>query len=225
VILLLLTTSAGSSSAQETTDVFRAGSSLRQDTIDGFFGRTIDKIYWEGTQYMCSISPLSPLPGYDTVYNENPRGQAFFTIPVMLEKNYYAWWTVVNRKLFLYGVQSFFEVRDSSHLRRKIHLKDTTVTYLPELDSSFYELDFGKMEKFLNVKASRKLLPSRERKNERYKDGVIHAAWFTGALFLKRFPRDDEPFGSYEYYNEPYFRLDFRKGRLIRATVVTSMSE
>jgi hypothetical protein len=174
---------------------------------------------------MCGISPLSPLSGYDTVYKGFSHCEAFFTIPVMQDKNYYAWWTIVDNKLFLYGVQSFCQVhgRDDSHLRRKVITKDNRERFVTDYDISLYLLDFDRMEKFLNVKLSKELLPSSERKKERYKNGVIHAVWFTGVLFLKRFPRDDEPFGSQEYHDEPFIRLEFDKGHLIKTDVATCM--
>jgi hypothetical protein len=171
----------------------------RHHIASDFFAHTVDEIYWKGTKYMCGFSPLSPLNGYGQVYKDYTDCDIDYGIPMVADKNYAAFWTIIDSMLYLYDMD----------------LICTTQNRLKP--------DPANMEKFLNATFSKNLLPKSDRKDERYKNGVIPAVWFTGTLYVKRFPQEEkgEAFWKEEYRDEKHSRLKFDKGRLTEERLVS----
>jgi hypothetical protein len=177
-----------------------APSTLDETKQSFFFAKTVDNFHWKGTDYMCNISPLSSISGYDTVYNDKEQCRINYGMPMIQDKNYQALWTIINDVLYLYDVV-FMCARDSSSLK----------------------LDYDNIEKFLNAKFLKKSLSKADKKNELYKNGVIPAKWFTGKLYIKRFPKREEYAFGNDYRSEEFLCFVFEKGRLIEEKGVTSM--
>jgi hypothetical protein len=138
---------------------------------------------------MCNISPLSLLNGYEHVYREKDNCETHFAIPKSQDKNYAAYWTIIDSMLYLYDV-----------------------TYECATDSKDYKLNIDNIERFLFKKFSKNLLSESDKKDERFKNGVIHALWFTNTLYIKRLPKDGEDFRDKKYKSEKISRLVFEKG-------------
>jgi hypothetical protein len=166
-----------------------------------FIAETVDKVYWKETSYMCSISPLSSLTGYKSVYKELSDCEVDFDRPVFKDKNYTAYWTIIGNRLYLYDVD-----------------------YLCAFDNDS-KCNLVNIEKFINTKFSKKNLSESDRKDEHLKNGVIPAVWFTGTLYIKRDPNKGEHFWKNEYRNEKFTRLVFDKGHLIEEKTVSNMNE
>jgi hypothetical protein len=166
---------------------------LSQTKIYPFFAETDDDFYWKETRFMCDISPLSLLSSYKYIYEEYGDCEINYGLPMFQDKNYLAFWTIIDSMLYLYDVKN-----DCTH------------------DSSEYNnFKPDNIEKFLNAKFSKDFLPVSERENERFKNGVIPAIWFTDTLYIKRYPKEGEHYWESEYDNESFTRLVFDKGRLM----------
>ncbi|MDR3252643.1 MAG: hypothetical protein LBT35_03660 [Tannerella sp.] len=135
--------------------------SINSALCQNFRANTNDKIYWNGTKYMCSISPLSPLTGYKSVYKELPSCEIESALPIFQDKNYSAWWAIVDNKLYLFDILNICGAISSKE----------------------------NIEKFLNAKFSKNPLPESARKDAYFKNGVIYAEWFTGMISIKRLPK------------------------------------
>jgi hypothetical protein len=169
---------------------------------NNFLANTIDELHWKETGYMCSDSPLSPLTGYKDIYKEKGICEIDYSWPIHQDKNYLTCWTIIDSMLYLYDVKN-------------VCTFDSIEYHNPERKN---------IEKFLHAKFSRNPLPENARRDERYKSGVIPAAWFTGVLYIKRYPEEGELFKDYEKYkNAKFTRLTFNKGRLTEETVVSYM--
>jgi hypothetical protein len=174
---------------------------LCQKNKSYFFARTVDEIYWKDTSYMCSISPLSILTGYESLYRERGICEISFGIPMAQDKNYAAYWTVIDGMLYLCDVK-----------------------YICSSDSNYTPKRNG-IEKFLKTKFSKKNLSKSDSEDERFKKGVIPAVWFSDTLYIKRFPRKDEYAWGRYFKKGKFFRLIFEKGRLTDEKIVSSMGK
>jgi hypothetical protein len=190
--------------------ILSANSVFSQEYRPNFYANTIDELHWKGTSFMCSVSPLSsffslsPSGGYETICKDLPSYHLdYFSLPVSADKNYIAFWTIINKQLYLFNVTGYAPV-DSNHI----------------VDNNIY---FDRIEKFLFMKFSKDNLSKSDRK--RYENGVIPAMWFTDTLYIKRFPNKDEDGLSTEYNNTEFIRLVFEKGILTEEKKVTGMNE
>jgi hypothetical protein len=173
---------------------------LKRSFSSVFFAGTVDNFHWKKTDCMCNISPLSSISGYDTVYNDRESCRINYGIPMRLDKNYQAHWTIINNMLYLYDV-----------------------VYMCARDSSSLNLNHDNIEKFLNTKFSKNILSRADK--ELYKNGVIPAKWFTGKLYIKRFPKREEYAFGNDYQSEEFLCLVFNKGHLIEEKTVSNMNE
>jgi hypothetical protein len=171
----------------------------KNDSIKTFFAKTVDVFFIRDVYYLINISPLSSLSGYKSVYKEEGCIFVNYSGPLVQDKNYDAFWTIIDNKLCLYDVESI----DFSDTKPKLDIKN--------------------MEDFLKTKFSKDNLPESIKKNERFKNGVIPAVWFSDTLYIKRVPRKEEDCWAPDYQYEPFTRLIFKEGRLIGKKTVTSM--
>jgi hypothetical protein len=129
-----------------------------------FFAYTFDEIYWKKTRYMCNTSPLSAYIGirppllsyseyneYKSVYKELPNCEMHSELPRYMEKNYSALWTIIDSILYLYDAD-----------------------YICAFDSGL-KCNLVNIEKFLNTRFSKKSLSGFDKKDKRFKNGVIPA--------------------------------------------------
>jgi hypothetical protein len=166
---------------------------VSQKKIYSFWANTEDDFYWNGTKYLCDVSPLYQLGGYKDVYDGFGDCHHFYGIPKSQDKNYIAFWTIIDDMLLLYDVRKSCAIPESG-------------------DDN---LDAGYIEKFLNAKFSKDFLPIPARKDERFKNGVIPAVWFTDTLYIKRHPDGKKWYDLDKYNKESFTRLTFDKGRLM----------
>jgi hypothetical protein len=178
---------------------------LSQKDTHYFHANTVDGIYWKGRMYMCNVSPLSsyfslsPLGDYKALYDDLPSYHVYTSLPRTADKNYVANWIIINKHLYLFDVGPYITI------------------------DSIINVDISRVEKFLNTKFSKDILPVSDKKDKRFKNGVIPAVWFTDTLYIKRFPNEGEDALENEYKNEKFTRLVFDKGRLIEERTVSNM--
>jgi hypothetical protein len=177
---------------------FSANKSLSQTKIYSFAAHTNDEVYWKDTRYMCDISPLSYFTGYEYVYGDYDICETYSTLPKYPDKNYIAHWTIIDDMLYMYDVKNACAIFENDD---------------DKLDNSFIEM-------FLKVKFSKDFLSETDKKNERLKNGVIPAIWFTDTLYIKRYPKEGENSWRDEYRLESFTRLIFDKGHLIDEELV-----
>jgi hypothetical protein len=162
-------------------------------------------LYWKDTMFMCNDSPLSLFTGYDSVFREyNDCRIDYEGILKVSDKNYYAFWTIIDNMLYLYDVK-YACARDS--IEYKNFKRDS-------------------IETFLNAKFSRDILPKSAKKDEHFKNGVIPAVWFSDTLYIKRNLELREVRESdIEYLNEPFTCLIFKERRFVGEKIVSSMNK
>jgi hypothetical protein len=155
---------------------------------------------------MCSISPLASFSSsyrrdYKSLYDDLPSYECVYShLPRTTDKNYVVSWTIINKHLFLFDVGTYISIGCDS-----------------------FNIDTERIEKFLGMKFSKNDLSIFDKK--RYENGVIPARWFSGTLYIKRFPQGFKDADDYEYRNAAFTRLAFEKGILIEEKNVTRMNE
>ena len=159
----------------------------------GFWGQTIDVIYWDNVEYMCGQSPLSDFEHYKTILGSLTTEKYNPEVPVELDKNYKATWIIKDKRLFLVDVEILDgseNYPDNYYDRRKLIEKLTNRKFQPDLNLF-----------------------------SQYPEGVMFASWFSGFIYIKRQPEPGESYCDCMYQCENFKELGFRNGRLIHEEV------
>ncbi len=178
----------------------QSGIKIRKDSIviNTFFGKTNDKLYWNGKKYNCSASPLNILKGYKRLYSST---MCFNTYEGFVDdKNYAAIWLIIDDCLYLCDVTA---ACDDDVL---IKIKDYAEGFNRNL--TFYDLFLIRMIPLerLTGKKLQKKFPAGIYKYPLGSGNVFFADWFNGTIDIKS--------QSSRYYT-PYQRLEFKAGRVV----------
>ena len=157
-----------------------------QYVFDGFTSSCNDKILWNDTTFFIEESPLSFFENYKKIYPNVPMCLAEYHLPYLMdEKNYVPKWVIVNDMLFLYDIR-FLEGNHEFNREYLIRFKP-----IEKLTGKTFQ-----QTPYINVKA-------------------IFADWFSGALYLKRYPEKNEKYWDRDYKCEPFYKIVLESGKII----------
>ena len=176
------------------TEALEEGQYLKE----GFFARSNDELEWHDTIFLVGESPLSFFDNYKKIYPNVPEYEIKNLFPNWHEKNYMPKWTIVNGLLYLLDID--FLGRNDKFLDPEYE-KKRKEPYDREYPIRFQAVEDLTGKKFLH-------LPALNKK-------AIFADWFSGTLFIKRYPeKDEDPWGG-KYKNEPFYKLVFENGIIV----------
>jgi hypothetical protein len=169
--------------------VFLSFNNVSQDnnvTFVPFWGYTNDEILLNDSSFMMSESPLAVISEYKNIFQRILIEEVAEDLPRINEKSFTAKWTIINNSLYLYDIligggyvteNGCFHVFDSE----------------PEINAIYKQAHanrFSTVEKFLSRKFTK--IKSFDKK-------VMLADWYSGTLYMKRFPKDKEFYLSEKY--------------------------
>lgn len=155
--------------------------------LESFRGNTCDQILRNDSLFMCSESPLAGIDGFLNIYPDITRLLFFTSLPIFHEKNYSTIWTITNDTLYLCDVQFTFKGDDN---------------YDEMYKNRFEPIEALTQRKFEQI-------PSSSGKG-------IPATWYSGSLYFKRFPEDDELVDNRcNFRCEHFYKIRVEKGKVV----------
>ena len=169
---------------------------LEKDEIfrDVFFAHTFDEVKWNDTIFMCGQSPLSSFSKYRKIFPNIPFIEVYILLPKFQDKNYTAYWTIVNDRLYLYDIdfysrQSYLDKRKGSKIFDRVYPK--------------------------RFRAIEKLTGKNFQQDTSLDKEVIFADWFNGTMYLKRYQDNHKSSADCDYLCEPYHKIIFQNGEIV----------
>ena len=156
-----------------------------QYIYQGYFSNCNDKILWHDTTFFIDESPLSFFKNYKEIYPNEPVVFVTYAIPISDEKNYVPKWVIVNDMLYLYNI-SFISGNHEFNNEYLIRFQP-----IEKLTGKKFQ-----QTPYVNVK-------------------VIFADWFSGVMYLKRYPEKIEEYWESDYNCEPFYKLLLENGKIV----------
>lgn len=165
-----------------------------------FFGETDDPLFYNGVKYMCSKSPLSFFDNYDTVFCAKITCLSnYTTIPIVNDKDFQACWFIKDSMLYLFDICFSCDTLKNDDPQRFDTIQNFTGKKMMKPDFT---------------------IPS-YLKNERTKQGVMNADWYSDTLYIKQKP--DHLNAASALDKTPLIRLIFKKGKVVQSDHVSGM--
>jgi len=164
-----------------------------------FTSFSTDEIRWNDSAFMVSESPLSFFEKYKDVYPYVwPIESGYYSE----EKNYITRLTIVDEKLYIYDIG--FDLETTGYLDEK--QENTRIEYLNRVRPN-------------RLKAIERLTGKKFRQVPALKQKAIFAEWYSGTLYFKRPPAQNEYpsltanyFLVQKYNCEPFYKITVEKG-------------
>ena len=163
-----------------------------------FFAYSSDEIVWNDTEFMCDESPLVFFENYKAIFPTVPFIEVETSLAQFHEKNYLPKWAIVNERLYLYDID--FMGRKDKYTDFEIEKK------INEIYDQAYSTRFQVVEEL----TERKFQQVSSLKKE-----ALFADWFSGTMYLKRYPKSGERMWSCECQCEAFHKIVFKNGRII----------
>lgn len=159
----------------------------------------VDYLYWKGGVFLMNKSPLSSFDNYKAIFNgyNIPQIEIDYPVGMMvtpLGQKYQPLWILMDDKLYL-GDIYFYALSDESAKKEKFP-RGEQYKELEQLTG----VPFDKNGSF-----KKEDLPIGEK-------GVMPADWFDGVILVKERRGENENLEKWK--TSPYYKLEFKKGRL-----------
>ena len=172
----------------------------------GFFGCSIDSLFWNEIAFGCHRSPISQLDGYETIYPNTSLRILYDFWDQYWDKPYIINWTIIDSSLYLLDIPLIsYDVKygarpDCQELTLKNKTRYKTIEKLTGI--KFAHPAFNVPDNFKS-----KINPN----------GVLPAKWFSGKLYIKPLAYIDRQYYELKTSDDvelSFYILTFENGKI-----------